>query len=506
MNPRILLHIVFLLAVWLPVMKILQLEWRFNEQYHYGYFVPFFTIYLIYLRWEDRPQRNKASLHPLCLSLPLLVMLPLQLIQTANPDWRMVYWAVTLNGLLITVLWMDQVGGKNWVRHFSPALIMILFAVPWIMMVENKITGSLMAVVSAFTVEVLNLSGIYAVQLGNVIHLQGAIVGVEEACSGVRSLQSSLMAGYLFGEIMRFRPIARLLLMGSGVVVTFLLNLARTLLLTHVTLRHGSEAFEKWHDPIGNTVAVCGFLGIALLAWIFGKLRTTGNQSSDSGIASTPLVSDPSLSPFYLLAYTSLILTTFAVDLAWYHPSRVSSPSPFDYGVIRWDQFPEDIETLEIDPISTAQLKYSQGTHTLWSSPSGIRWTAFYFNWEAGNISSHAGVHRPENCLPASGIALSDTHETMLWKTPEGFDIPFRTMTFEGMGQKTYVFFAVWDENGAQPWISTSWRERFGDVWKQRMVKGRHSLQFLAQNAVSFEQAQTECLQWLQLMYPTPNH
>jgi len=31
-------------------------EWAINEQYNYGWFVPFFCAYLFWLRWENRPE------------------------------------------------------------------------------------------------------------------------------------------------------------------------------------------------------------------------------------------------------------------------------------------------------------------------------------------------------------------------------------------------------------------------------------------------------------------
>ena len=38
---------------------------------------------------------------------------------------------------------------------------------------------------------------------GNLIRVSNGLVGVNEACSGIRSLQTSLMIGLLFGELRR---------------------------------------------------------------------------------------------------------------------------------------------------------------------------------------------------------------------------------------------------------------------------------------------------------------
>src|SRR5204862_1513827 len=42
-------------ALWFILCRQLSGEWSINEQYTYGWFVPFFAAYLFWLRWEDRP-------------------------------------------------------------------------------------------------------------------------------------------------------------------------------------------------------------------------------------------------------------------------------------------------------------------------------------------------------------------------------------------------------------------------------------------------------------------
>src|SRR5882724_4648585 len=51
----ILLSGLILAALWLMLCRDLSAEWSVNEQYNYGWFVPFFALYLFWLRWQDRP-------------------------------------------------------------------------------------------------------------------------------------------------------------------------------------------------------------------------------------------------------------------------------------------------------------------------------------------------------------------------------------------------------------------------------------------------------------------
>lgn len=495
-------NLFFLILLWLPVLEILELEWRFNEQYHYGYFVPIFALYLIYNRWIDRPPCDKP-MFPLFLMLGIvLLLIPMQLIETANPDWRLIYSAGTWIAVIVTLLFFDQLGGKRWLYYFTPAVAMVLFAVPWVTQIENRVTAQLMGIVTAVTVEVVNLLGIYAVKMGSVIRMPESIVGIEEACSGVRSLQSSLMAGYLFGEILRFTPIRRLLLVFLGVALTFFLNLCRTIVLTLVTHYQGVTGYDKWHDNIGNLVAIIGFAGIAIIAWLMNR-RVSATQTKNKDISSVSLETMPRLLTVkHAACLMGIVLASLGIDYLWYDQAR-NNESKDVQSKIQWEALAAEMVEIEINPITMAQLKYSVGNQYLWRGTRGSVWTVFYFKWNRGMISSHAGVHRPENCLPAAGMSLVKIHEDFFWEGPTGMKIPFRSMEFKGFGRKVIVFFSVWDEGEEQSWYSFTWRDRIQDVFKRRLVNGRHSLEFIVEGGSSVAEAKAQMLEYLEKMFST---
>ena len=76
-------------------------------------------------------------------------------------------------------------------------------AVPWVTPMEAPIIQGLMHAIAALASETANLFGIPAQLEGNLIRVSTGLVGVNEACSGVRSLQTALMIGLLFGELKR---------------------------------------------------------------------------------------------------------------------------------------------------------------------------------------------------------------------------------------------------------------------------------------------------------------
>jgi hypothetical protein len=96
----------------------------------------------------------------------------------------------------------------------------------------TRITLTLQLWVTENVLGSLHLLGIAARQHGNIIELARTTVGVEEACSGVRSLVSCIFAGvFLSGTLVR-RPLHRALLIGVAAPLALGMNFVRSLLLT----------------------------------------------------------------------------------------------------------------------------------------------------------------------------------------------------------------------------------------------------------------------------------
>src|SRR5438874_7641466 len=102
--------------LWFVCCRHLSQEWRFNEQYSYGWFVPFFAAYLFWLRWQDRLQvelrnaeRGTQSWPAIALIIfAALLILPLRVFEIGNPDWRTLGWihAFCVTALTLVVIWL----------------------------------------------------------------------------------------------------------------------------------------------------------------------------------------------------------------------------------------------------------------------------------------------------------------------------------------------------------------------------------------------------------------
>jgi exosortase/archaeosortase family protein len=251
--------------------------------------------------------RPPFLLSALCFLLFLL--LPLRVIYEINRDWPLISWLYTLIVVALTLYAFHLAGSppvvpgprstvpgprstvhgpwsslSPWVRHFAFPVCFILVAVVWPYRIEKGLTQGLMRVVANLTVELLGWLDIPALQRGNLIELATGTVGVDEACSGIRSFQSSLMAALLMGELYRLRLWPRAALVAIGITLGFCFNVVRTLILSWQANAHGISAIEKWHDPAGLTITVACFLSLWAIAVLLKK-RTTHHrlQTTDQG-------------------------------------------------------------------------------------------------------------------------------------------------------------------------------------------------------------------------------
>src|SRR5207237_4001264 len=96
-----------------------------------------------------------------------------------------------------------------WTGSALVAIGLWLLSVPIPPGTYTRLTLGLQLWVSEAVLRALHLLGVAAIRHGNIIELARTTVGVEEACSGVRSLISCLFAGFFFSATLVRAPWAR---------------------------------------------------------------------------------------------------------------------------------------------------------------------------------------------------------------------------------------------------------------------------------------------------------
>jgi exosortase len=427
------------IVVWLAVAVLgwflfrqFSLEWSINPQYSYGWVVPLLAAYLFWDRWKDRPQPEKAiHILPVFFAL-LLLMLPIRLVEEANPDWRLISWMAALAVVGISWLGILAMGGRVWWKHFAFATAFILVAVPWPTPLENILVHSLMRGVAAVAVEALNWIGIAAQQEGNLIRLASGTLGIDEACSGVRSFQATLMATLFLGELHRIALLRRFVLLGIGVVAAILFNFIRTLSLAFAAARNGIDAVERWHDPAGYALLVVTFFALLGISRI---LRTRTNSSNES--SASPSASIPWRAAVIVIVW---LLGCEGATAAWYRAHERG-----DQRQARWDaDFP--YQPVWISENIRLLLRFNHGQAAIWNRDGGSQWHLFFFSWKPGRVAANlARNHRPETCLPATGFQFVRSRGIQTHHV-DGLDLPIERLEFTQADQQLHVYYCLWED------------------------------------------------------------
>jgi len=474
--------------LWVDFALTLRLEWSYNAQYSYGWLVPFLALYLIYRRGAPEPDARslpRPGWHVGLLAAGLLALLPLRVILAGNPEWRLALWSYTavIFGLTLTLLHMG--GGWRRVRALAPAFALFLFAVPWPTMIENPLTQGLMRFVASIVVECMNVAGLYAERAGNLIRLNNGWVGVEEACSGVRSFQSTIMAAWFVGELFRFPALRRAGLILLGGAASLALNVVRTMILTLLTRKGGQDLMERFHDPTGHVIAGVAFAALMGIAWF---LRPRPAEASGD----TRPAANPTAYPAHGAAKRFAVP---AVALLWLAGAHAFAESWFRFrgerGLpelrqvrIDWSDARTEPEFPDIDPVIRNLLRYSDGTEARWESPErGMGWTVFFFTWDGDQISPFVNVHRPETCLPASGFERRANHPPLV-VSAGGRRIEFSATTYGFQNRRIEVFYATWSNarHASRDAAASGW-DRLRQTWRGERMKDRQSLQVVLRDA-----------------------
>ena len=216
-------------------------------------------------------------------------------IEEANPEWRLVSWALAIEVVGLTLLAVYFVLGGQWLKRLAFSITYFLVAVPWPTILETPvIVGGKVAKCAdaradaGVTVELLGWLGVPALPHGNVIEVATGEVGIDEACSGIRSFQATLMISLFLGEFYRLNFPRRIILILGGFLMSFGFNLARMSVLVWVAAHYGVNAIAQWHDPTGVTILIACFFSLWGLGIILARKKISSPTRHSISIAFSP--------------------------------------------------------------------------------------------------------------------------------------------------------------------------------------------------------------------------
>ena len=445
--------LVLLTAIWFPVIYLLGAQWSLFAQYQYGWAVPFLCLFLAGQNLPLLPQkvtpRWKKSAAILLMSAGM-VYWAMRILQEANPLWRLASYGLAFAAVAMTLLVIYLSQGPKRAAHFIFPVAFFLVAVPWPSPIEQAIIQSFTRCNASLVVAAMGLAGVPALLHGNVIEVSTGLVGIDEACSGIRSFQATLMIALFFGEFYKLPGGPRWGLLAAGPALALAFNLVRTMVLVFVAARAGLPMMARWHDPTGVILLVGCFL--CLWAVAMGLARLTKREAL-SGPATGQML-DLEFSGFQNWSISTLtiwlIVWAAAVEIStegWFRSHEVHGRAEHVW-TAQWPSGNATLYTNIIPQNSLRILQCDENTSARWIGKDNIFWQAFFLRWLPANTfygrakEALSKFHNPADCLSAGGMELRTQLAPVPILVRPGLSLTFDRYVFTAGGNDLYVFFA----------------------------------------------------------------
>jgi exosortase len=275
--------------------------WGLKAEYAFGYLVPFFAAFVIYERWAEigpafRPssgpvagfrERQKSLIEGILEALSLvavgggLLSFGLGALYKTMEGNNLIssnfmatgFAAVLLGGAFYYADWPVSTEGAVRKRlrvaalFVFPALIWML-SVPMFSALERGISTFLMNKVALVVYTVFDVLGYAVIREGSILRLPLGDVGVEDACSGIRSLMASLFAGSFLAAVTFTALWKKVFLVATAMLFAFINNIFRSLFLTAWAYAKGPEGLDGavvfFGVDLGNVHDLTGWVVLGL--------------------------------------------------------------------------------------------------------------------------------------------------------------------------------------------------------------------------------------------------
>ncbi len=403
-------------------------EWQNTEAYSYGFFVPLLAGYFFWRRWPELKPIKLADAEAQrawwVLGCVVLLVAPLELLRQTPLYWRPILWAMGGLAVLATVSAAFLTGGRAGVRGLLFPACFPLIGIPWPGQVEIGTTVALQGWVAVATGEILNWLGVAAVVEGKTIRVANCVLGVEEACSGLQSLQSSIMVALAGGEVFRRGVGARLKLLMWAVGVALAGNLVRAVVLGLIGARSGPERVEYWHNLLGMGI----LLAVVLVVW---RAACRGHGAEPAELSAGKKFSNPEQGRRAGALALAWLLASGGLVHAWYARPQSAGKEPLlelGPGVVK-EQVPPEVAGV---------LRPTEGSYLRGEGTAG-----YHFWWAPSRGNANQLYHRPDACMPGAGWRQSGPTREMVLDL-RGRETVWTAFPYERPGQEAVLLWAVW--------------------------------------------------------------
>lgn len=269
-RPRLFALLALAAAVgwaFLPTLAWMAEKWADDPQYSHGFLVPLFAGYLLWRKGAETLLRGPAA--PVLGGLILLAALAVRMI-----GGKLLLHQLDAVALLLTLFGVAAaIGGRTLALGSAGAIAFLAFMVPLPYEMERNVGGPLKVVATEGSTFLLQTVGYPAVAEGNRILIDEHVLGVEDACSGLKMLVT--FSAFAAGAVLTLdRTIFEKLMIGLGVVpiavATNILRVTATGITFTMTTDPDTRHFT--HDLYGWLMMPVGLALLGLQLWCLNRL------------------------------------------------------------------------------------------------------------------------------------------------------------------------------------------------------------------------------------------
>lgn len=405
--------------------------WTSAPDYYHGWIVPILAVVLFTDRWGARPTFTSKITRwwQFWGAFGLAAFLATRFVLEAFPQWPTALWLHAAAALLVSLGILETTLGKGAARHFAFPFIFFFTALPWPEAVRQPIAEHAAGWIAQLASTIVNEFAGPAVRRGNVIEVAHGLLGVEEACTGLRSLESLVMAALFMGEFFRLSLWRRLALVSAGVALAVIANAIRATVLAWGAATRGIATVAAWHDSAGYAALAITLPALLFLGW---RWRANAARVKDKG---PDVLASPALSKAVLGLILAVAFVSEALPRIWFQSSS---------GDPGWTvQLPTEIPSFRRVPFTLTAMGLLQceaGDGGEWLDANGDRRAAYFARWTRGHQARFAlDLHNPTVCLPLAGARLRTDAEPLA-VVVGGKTLNFRGWLFEERSVAFHVY------------------------------------------------------------------
>lgn len=429
----------FLLLYFKTILGLVSV-WETDEDYSYGYLIPFVCGYLV---WERRKElssladRVKTNWIGFFFFLLFLTISAYGILGSSPSAVRPAMPLVLLSVILFCL------GKQIFKLLFLPAAFSI-FMIPLPTIVEARVTVPLKMISTKLGELLLRLFDVSVFVQGNVIDLGVTQLQVVDACSGLRYVIPLLALGILYAYFFEKSRWKQFLMVASTVFISILTNGLRIGATGILTQYYGSEVAEGFFHGFSGWLIFMFAFGVLVLLHL--ALKMIPGEGEEIGTADEPAESVeememPSVSfsrlPFIVTASMLTMVGLFSFSTSAMPAVELKDGfSSFPMKIGRWVGVEAPVDQAIVD-----------------ASGAEEAFNAVYRDEKGQTISLYIGYrslpfgesenffHSPNICLPSSGWKTVAIEKHSIQDVVQFGELPVQKMIIEQMNARELVYY-----------------------------------------------------------------